>query len=782
VLFASASPFLPGSALADVNIAVNNGVAHQAIEGFGATTISLIYNTTDNVPAPLRARAIDALYNQVRLNMGNLEVGPFESPSSMLYAPANDDGDPNTINAAGFNWTQSDNMMRGVVTPGRVFGLDNFYLGPVISETYEFAWATALRSSNYDLYLDECAEHVAAVAIHWRDAYGITPRYIQLFNEPIGGNRELAGGSIQEFVDIIERTGPRLRREGFSTMSFVVPADETEELSLSEAQAIMADPVARQYVGAIAYHPYPYGSIYASVPNILSTSGSGNPDPGRIAVRNQLRDLGLQYGVPVFMVEVSHSDLAFGDFNGARGRAIQIHDEMVYADVSAFFGMNAMWDSITNDQHYAGRANPGLFAETDTIVLIDDAAGQVYITEMGRAIGHYARFVPRGSVRIDATSDDPLFQVTAFRVDDERRFVLVAINNANAPRTAHVNLAGLSLSSSVMLSGEQSTSAGYWQPINAFAPSAGGYTVTVPPLSITTYTAPLAGATAVDAGAPTVDAGSTSVDGGSPSDASAGCSGAMCGAQCVDLQTDPTNCGACGRAVCHTEVCTNGAPSCAPGRTACGTPFGCLGCKDLREDPANCGMCGRACSVNEVCSQGECVTACAAAALMCGQSCIADPETDVAHCGGCSTVCHPGQYCAAGQCTATPAAGDAGSLVMDGGSIDSQIGALDAASDRADGNESGDDATMMPGEASSDAENATDADHPHLQGGSAGSGGVGPATVKGCGCRASPGARSGPPVFAIGLLVFWGAVKRRVRPRSVAGSRRPFLSSRSRFD
>src|SRR6185503_19858357 len=33
-------------------------------------------------------------------------------------------------------------------------------------------------------------------------------------------------------------------------------------------------------------------------------------------------------------------------------------------------------------------------------------------------------------------------------------------------------------------------------------------------------------------------------------------------------------CGMCSNAVCHTEVCTNRAPSCAPGRTACGTTFG----------------------------------------------------------------------------------------------------------------------------------------------------------------------------------------------------------------
>ena len=240
-------------------------------------------------------------------------------------------------------------------------------------------------------------------------------------------------------------------------------------------------------------------------------------------VRNQLRDLGAQYGIPVMMVEVSHSDVAFGNFDGMRGRAIQIHDEMVYADAAAFFGMNAMWDSVSQTQHYAGRPDPGLFSETDSIVLIDDAAGKIFITEMGRAIGQYARWLPRGSVRVDATTDDPLVQVTAFRDASTGRVVLVAINNATAARTVRVDVTGVSLSTTILVAGEQSTSAAYWSPITGFAATATGYTATLPPLSVTSFAAKTAGATGTDAGAPDasgndaakMDAAPTSDSGGS---------------------------------------------------------------------------------------------------------------------------------------------------------------------------------------------------------------------------------------------------------------------------
>ncbi len=478
-------------ASADVTVAIDNNKPHQTMQGFGATTLSLVFNATDNVPPALRTQAIDALYNQVKLNMGNLEVEPFESPASNVYAPANDDGNAATFGA--FNWIQSDNMMQKVVSPGAAFGFDHYWIGPVISTGFALSWAPALRSSNYQLYLDELAEHVAAVAIHWRDSYGITPEYMQLFNEPLSGNGELGGGSVPEIVDIIKRCGDRLRAEGFSTMKFVVTAEETEAISLRDAQAIMADADARKYIGAISYHPYPYGSTYASVPNILATSGAGTPDAGKVIVRNQLRDLGAQYNIPTMMVEVSHSDMPFDSFDGVRGRAIQTHDELVYADAAAFFGMNAMWDTTSHAQHFDGRPDPGFYNETDTVVLIDNTMNKVVISPMGRAIGHYARWIKRGAVRIEATTDDPLVQVTAFRDDAQGRLVLVAINNADTTQTLTVSAANApSLTGN--LSGELSTSTtDVWMPFSGTATSA-GWTVDVPPHSVSSMAASLVGA------------------------------------------------------------------------------------------------------------------------------------------------------------------------------------------------------------------------------------------------------------------------------------------------
>src|SRR5262249_40357375 len=140
----------------------------------------------------------------------------------------------------------------------------------------------------------------------WRDTYQVVPQLQMLFNEPTSGNVELWNGTIQDVVDITKSAGARLRQEGFGSILFVAPSEETEEASLEGAAPIPAASEAAQYIGAIGYHTYPYGSIYSSIPNLLATSGAGQPDAGRIAVRAQLRDLAKQHGLPLYMTEVSH--------------------------------------------------------------------------------------------------------------------------------------------------------------------------------------------------------------------------------------------------------------------------------------------------------------------------------------------------------------------------------------------------------------------------------------------------------------------------------------------
>jgi O-glycosyl hydrolase len=455
-------------------VTIDASKKYQTMNGFGATTLSLVYpDIGDTLTPSLRASALDAIYNQVKLNMGNLE--------GALGEPQNDSAGPFTYNGDGFQTQAADAMYSRIVK--RVsFGSNDFYLSQKINTHWGSPWLADLRTTDYATYLNEAAEQVAAGHLYWRNNYGIVFPYQQLFNEPTTGNVELMNGTVQDVVDITKRTGARLASEGFQNIRFVFN-EESEETSLRTALAVLNDPTARPYLGAIGYHTYPYDSVYSSIRNILATSGADRPDPTRIAVRNQLRDLGAQYGLPVWMSKVSHGGdpLSFDDL---RGRAIHIHDELVYANASAYFGMWNMWD-MTSQQIRPGNSNLFDPANEGTIVLIDNPNNVVYITGMGYAIGHYARWINKGAVRVDAQSTVPLLQVVGFIDNSTARVVLVLINNRNVGRTVTVGLNQARLNGN--LSGEQSTSQAYWQRLNPIVPSnATQFVVQVPPLSVTT--------------------------------------------------------------------------------------------------------------------------------------------------------------------------------------------------------------------------------------------------------------------------------------------------------
>ena len=133
--------------------------------------------------------------------------------------------------------------------------------------------------------------------------------------------------------------------------------------------------------------------------------------------------------------------------------------------------------------------------------------------------------------------------------------------------------------------------------------------------------------------------------------------GTDCNGVCVDIQTDPANCGQCGQRCGIGELCAGGQcqidPSqCQPGETQCGAS-----CVDISSDPSNCGECGLACANNpdiqETCVGGVCTSssppsACPPWQNLCNGACV-NFLTDPRNCGGCGAICLSG-FCSAGSC------------------------------------------------------------------------------------------------------------------------------------
>ncbi len=135
-----------------------------------------------------------------------------------------------------------------------------------------------------------------------------------------------------------------------------------------------------------------------------------------------------------------------------------------------------------------------------------------------------------------------------------------------------------------------------------------------------------------------------------------------CGIHCVDTQTNSQNCGGCGKA-CGLGHCATGACQCntSPATVAsCPAPANPT-CVDLAADAANCGACGNACLSGESCVAtgttpvGLCT--CLAPLVLCPNPVTptkcADLSTDPFNCGTCGNACPTGQRCTDGVCGGT---------------------------------------------------------------------------------------------------------------------------------
>lgn len=121
----NAAPEVERAATVNINAAAR----HQKMEGFGATTLALVtgsfayadYDNADNLTPTLRARAMKAVYGEVGIKMGNLNL-------PLLEERGNDDDDPFHLNPDGFDWRELRFMKENVVDLGRPYGFDNYSL------------------------------------------------------------------------------------------------------------------------------------------------------------------------------------------------------------------------------------------------------------------------------------------------------------------------------------------------------------------------------------------------------------------------------------------------------------------------------------------------------------------------------------------------------------------------------------------------------------------------------------------------------------------------------
>ncbi len=287
------------------------------------------------------------------------------------YDVINDNSNPNSVNAAGFNFTQLNWNMDNSVLPirnrlaqsGRSLFINLCYVAMDESQASEHTVAA------------EYAEFITAAAQHMRTRYGISPDAIEVILEPDNDSINLWSGRLMG--EAMAAAGPRLQAAGF-TPRFIAPSTLDLGRALTYLDGIASVSGALQYLDEVSYHRY-----------------GGATTSNLTALVNRARQLNkktsmLEWWFGNATYEVLHQDLTLG-----------------------------------NVSSWQGRAFPDLYViDNGNIRLVDDYRYNL----------QYFRYIRRGATRIGATSDNATFAPVAFINPDGSRTVVVKAEGAGTVR------------------------------------------------------------------------------------------------------------------------------------------------------------------------------------------------------------------------------------------------------------------------------------------------------------------------------------------------------------
>ena len=443
----SAVALLPRKAVADVTI--DGQVRYQTMDGFGSSNrvfddphVFDNFNAATGRAATVMTVAqqdqvLDRLYSDLKLTRARPA-----SPDTAVGAgiePVNDNNDPNVTDLSKFNfgWKNLDAHVDYMIR-ARQRGASTFFLSPLSRES----WMGATTANDVAEYSEWLLAQVRRSADR-----GLPLPYLSVANEPSYTRNTMSGAFVR---DVIKNLGPRLRAEGFDT-KFVTPDDVRSSNAAAKTQTILADPIARQYVGALATHLYD-----EPVSNI-----------------SQMKTLSDQYQLPLWMTEFTMGAM------GTTGRpedpfswASLMHDLISTYNVSAvdyLWGFFGEWEG--NATTLISLNNTGATYDGYTL-------NKTYYTT-----GQFSRFIEPGSTRIQATSTDAAIQTTAYVSGSE--LVFVAINTNHGSQDVTFNLSGLPSSAQFELVRTSATE--NWATLPSVSLSESSFTATLLGNSITTF-------------------------------------------------------------------------------------------------------------------------------------------------------------------------------------------------------------------------------------------------------------------------------------------------------
>jgi len=214
---------------------------------------------------------------------------------------------------------------------------------------------------------------------------GIFIDYLSLFNEP-GIYTSISYENIRDLLK--NHVGPLLAREGVKTKIQFAEAPN-RQVAFKEYPAILDDPEARKYVGAIAFHGYSFTDY-----DKIATLRRQHP-----ALELWQTEVCYSYwdGITTRSMKLPKLDFADGDFWGNR-----IFDDLE-SGVSAWIYWNLIPDEkggpwLVDEKHHNADKN-----QQHAVVVINRQRGEVTYTGLYYYLAHFSKFVRPGAVKLAVT-------------------------------------------------------------------------------------------------------------------------------------------------------------------------------------------------------------------------------------------------------------------------------------------------------------------------------------------------------------------------------------------
>jgi glucosylceramidase len=402
---------------------IDDKLAYQKIDGFGASLLEAGLMCINNLPPEEQDKLLRALFDPkegagfsamktVIASTDFMSAGPFYS-----YDPV-----PGDLELAHFSIAR-DLEPNGLITfikRARRYG--SFVLQAPMDYPPDWMLFDPDSNQNVNPKYYGVLSHYYLRYLQEYEKKGITIDYLSLFNEP-GIYTKIPYTAIRELLR--DHLGPLLAQSGLPTKIMLSEAPDRDD-AFKNYPVVLDDPAARKYVAVAPYHGYDFKD-YSEIAKLHEKY----PD------------------IPLWMTEVCYAyeagtpksmplpryDFEDGDFWGTQ----------IFNDLENFASAWIYWNMVLDERggpwsvSYI-HGNPDANVQ-HPIVIVDRENKRVTYTGLYYYLAHFSKFVRPGAVRVGALGSQPGVRAMAFRAPDGG-MTLELMNSLKQERVVNVSWHG----------------------------------------------------------------------------------------------------------------------------------------------------------------------------------------------------------------------------------------------------------------------------------------------------------------------------------------------------